>query len=68
MTGKKLPLMRQSPPSSCCWPLPWTESFNFEDARGGFCFEVSGCWWLVGCVFFNFGVCACVCIVLRLHI
>ena len=50
-------------------PLPWTKSFNFEGAHGDFALR----FWVVGgffffFFFFNFDVCACECIVLRLHI
>lgn len=45
-------------------PLPWTKSFNFEGARGGFCFKVSGCWWwwFFFCFFFFKFWCVCVCV------
>ena len=70
VTGKKFPLLRQSPPSLCCWPLwdrcPGLRALTLRVLVGGFCFKVSGWWWFF--FFFNFGVCACVCIVLRLHI
>lgn len=65
MTGKKFPLLRQSLPSSCCWPLsdrcPGLRALTLRVLVGGFVsrFRVVG----GGFFFFFFKFwCVCVCV------